>query len=54
MEEKLKAELKIFKLKSLKEKLVIFGVVVLILAELILIGSFLKKLSPLPLLPNHL
>jgi len=47
MEEKLKAELKIFKLKSLKEKLVIFGVIILILAELILIGSFLKKtLSP--------
>ena len=43
MEEKLKAELKIFKLKSLKEKLVIFGVIILILAEIILIGSFLKK-----------
>ena len=47
MEEKLKAELKIFKLKSLKEKLVIFGVAILIIAEIILIGSFLKKtLSP--------
>ena len=50
MEEKLKAELKIFKLKSLKEKLVIFGVIILILAEIILIGSFLKKtLSPTPI-----
>jgi protease-4 len=41
--EKLKAELKIFKLKSLKEKVVLFGVVLLILVELIVVISFLKK-----------
>jgi len=48
MEEKLKAELKIFKLKALREKIVIFGVILLILAEFIMLisffkGSFLKK-----------
>jgi len=41
--EKLKAELKIFKLKSLKEKIILFGVIILILAELIVVVSFLKK-----------
>ncbi len=47
MEEKLKAELKIFKLKALKEKIIIFGVIILILAELIILFSFMKKyISP--------
>jgi len=41
--EKLKAELKIFKLKALKEKIVLFGVVLLILAELVVVGMFFKK-----------
>ena len=41
--EKLKAELKIFKLKSLKEKIILFGVILLILAELVLVFSFFKK-----------
>jgi len=41
--EKLKAELKIFKIKALKEKAVLFGVVILILAELVAVGVFLKK-----------
>jgi protease-4 len=41
--EKLKAELKIFKLKNLKEKIILFGVILLILVELILVVSFLKK-----------
>jgi protease-4 len=45
--EKLKAELKIFKIRALKEKAVLFGVLILILAELIALGMFLKKtLSP--------
>ena len=48
MEEKLKAELKIFKLRALREKIVIFGVILLILAEFFMLisffkGSFLKK-----------
>ncbi|MEO1927197.1 MAG: signal peptide peptidase SppA [Nautiliaceae bacterium] len=41
--EKLKAELKIFKLKALKEKIILFGVVLLILAELVVVGMFFKK-----------
>ncbi len=41
--EKLKAELKIFKIKAVKEKIILFGVVLLILAELIALGIFLKK-----------
>ena len=41
--EKLKAELKIFKLKSLKEKIILFGVILLILIELVFVISFLKK-----------
>jgi protease-4 len=41
--EKLKAELKIFKIKAVKEKIILFGVVLLILAEIIAIGMFLKK-----------
>jgi protease-4 len=41
--EKLKAELKIFKLKSLKEKIILFGVILLILVELVVVVSFLKK-----------
>jgi len=41
--EKLKAELKIFKLKSLKEKVILFGVIILILAELLILFSFLKN-----------
>ena len=48
MDEKLKAELKIFKLKALKEKIVLFGVVLLILAELVFLlmafkNTFSKK-----------
>ena len=41
--EKLKAELKIFKLRSLKEKIILFGVILLILVELIVVVGFLKK-----------
>ena len=41
--EKLKAELKIFKLRSLKEKIILFGVILIILVELIFVVSFLKK-----------
>ena len=46
--EKLKAELKIFKLKALKEKVVLFGVSLLILAELVFLlaafkNTFIKK-----------
>ncbi len=41
--EKLQAELKIFKLKALKEKIVLFGVILLILAELLIVGMFFKK-----------
>ena len=41
--EKLKAEIKIFKIKALKEKIVLFGVVLLILAEVLLLFSFFKK-----------
>ncbi len=45
--QKLKAELKIFKIKALKEKIILFGVILLILAELVALGVFLKKtLSP--------
>ena len=40
--EKLKEELKIFKLKQLKEKFVLFGVGILLLVELILLLNFLK------------
>jgi len=38
--EKLKAELKIFKIKALKEKIILFGVALLIIAELVLLFSF--------------
>ncbi|NPA11134.1 MAG: signal peptide peptidase SppA [Epsilonproteobacteria bacterium] len=41
--EKLKAELKIFKIKALKEKLVLFGVLVLIIAELVFLVSVFKR-----------
>jgi len=41
--EKLKAELKIFKLRTLKEKVILFGVILLILVELIVVVGFLKK-----------
>jgi len=41
--EKLKAELKIFKLRTLKEKVILFGVILLILVELIVLVGFLKK-----------
>ena len=41
--EKLKAELKIFKLRTLKEKIILFGVILLILVELIVVVGFLKK-----------
>jgi protease-4 len=44
--EKLKAELKIFKLKAFKEKIILFGVILLILAELVALGVFLKKTFP--------
>ena len=45
--EKLKAELNIFKIKTIKEKVVLFGVIILIIAELIALGVFLKKtISP--------
>jgi len=49
MDEKLKAELKIFKLKALKEKIVIFGVSLLILAEFFILLSFFKN----SLFPKH-
>ena len=35
--EKLKAELNIFKIKTIKEKVVLFGVIILIIAELLLL-----------------
>ena len=41
--EKLKAELKIFKLRSLKEKIILFGVILIILVEFVVVASFLKK-----------
>jgi len=41
--EKLKAELNVYKLKAIKEKILLIGVVVLILAEILLLGAFLKK-----------
>jgi len=41
--EKLKAELKVFKLRSIKEKVILFGVILLILVELIVVVGFLKK-----------
>ncbi|WP_456479011.1 signal peptide peptidase SppA [Nautilia sp.] len=41
--EKLKAELKIFKIKAVKEKVALFGVILLILAELVALGVFLKN-----------
>ena len=43
MEEKLKAELKIYKLKALKEKIVLIGVILLFLAEIFLLAIFFKK-----------
>ncbi len=49
--EKLKAELKIFKIKALKEKAVLFGVILLVLAEIIALFVFFKKtiLPPTPI-----
>jgi len=41
--EKLKAELKIYKIKALKEKVVLFGVVLIILAEIVFLVSIFKK-----------
>jgi protease-4 len=41
--EKLKAELKIYKIKALKEKVVLFGVVLVILAEIVFLVSIFKK-----------
>ena len=41
--EKLKSELKIFKLKALKEKIVIFGISLLIIAELIFLFTAFKN-----------
>ena len=51
--EKLKSELKIFKLKALKEKIVIFGISLLIIAELIFLiaafkNTFAKKVINKP------
>jgi protease-4 len=43
MEEKLKAELKIYKLKALKEKIVLIGVILILLVEIFAIFMFLKK-----------
>jgi len=43
MEEKLKAELKIYKIKALKEKVVLFGVILIILAEIFFLFSIFKK-----------
>jgi len=43
MEEKLKAELKIYKIKALKERIVLLGVILLIVAEIFLLFSFFKK-----------
>jgi len=48
MDEKLNAELKIFKLKALKEKVVLFGIILLILAEAVFLlmafkNTFIKK-----------
>ncbi len=49
--EKLKAELKIFKIRALKEKTVLFGVVLLVLVEIIALFVFFKKtlLPPTPI-----
>ncbi len=41
--EKLKAELKIFKIRALKEKIILIGVSLLIIAEIILLFSFFKN-----------
>jgi len=41
--EKLKAELKVFKLRSIKEKVILFGVILLILVEVVVVVGFLKK-----------
>ncbi|WP_024791347.1 signal peptide peptidase SppA [Lebetimonas sp. JS032] len=43
MEEKLKAELKIYKLKALKEKIVLIGVILILLAEVFILFLFFKK-----------
>jgi len=40
---KLKAELKIFKIKALKEKIILFGITLLIIAEIIALFAFFKK-----------
>jgi len=50
--EKLKAELKIYKIKALKEKIVLFGVVLIILAEIVLLFSFFKKTFTAPTKPH--
>jgi len=41
--EKLKAELKVFKLRATKEKVILAGIILLLLVELIFVISFLKK-----------
>ena len=43
MEEKLKAELKIFKIKEIKEKIILFGVSLIILAEIIFLIMAFKS-----------
>jgi protease-4 len=43
MEEKLKAELKIYKLKALKEKIILIGVILLLLSEVFILFLFFKK-----------
>ena len=44
--EKLKTEIKIYKIKALKEKVILFGVILLILAELIFLAMAFKKYLP--------
>jgi len=41
--EKLKAELKVFKIKATKEKFILFGVILLLLVELVFVINVLKK-----------
>jgi len=43
MEEKLKEEIKVYKLKALKEKIVIIGVVLILIAEVLFLASVFKK-----------
>ncbi len=47
--EKLKAELKIFKIRALKEKVVLFGFIILIIAEILFLAAVFKKsFAPTP------